>query len=72
MISCDYPSCNRVPYAEVYYKQDGKTRWSYLCHKHFEQEKDRPHIMMGVKLPVSERFTLGIRLLKGWILRCES
>ena len=41
---CDYHGeCNNIGYAEVYFpktkKEDG-SGWSYLCKKHFKQEKE--------------------------------
>ena len=37
---CDYyGNCRNKAYREVYYEKNGSMVWSYLCRKHFEQEK---------------------------------
>ena len=43
---CDYRGkCKNIGYAEVYFpkseKNENSKGWSYLCKKHFEQEKRR-------------------------------
>jgi hypothetical protein len=39
---CDYHgTCTNNAYKEVYPMLVGKNGWSYLCRKHFEQERKR-------------------------------
>jgi hypothetical protein len=37
---CDYENCTNEPFAEVYHIKKTKG-WSYLCRKHFRQEKEQ-------------------------------
>jgi hypothetical protein len=41
MYKCNWEGCERKPYAEIYYTEDGESKWSFLCIWHFIRAKLR-------------------------------